>query len=106
MDERPLAMICVSLMDRVPQTVADLHLTAGLVTVAVFYTIWSYAPGAGVNLLRATVARIQEEFPNITRFVTLSPKTEMARRFHIKNGAFVLSENSETVNYEYITKNA
>ena len=98
-DERPLAMICVSLM-------ADLHLTAGLVTVAVFYTIWSYAPGAGVDLLRATVARIQEEFPNITRFVTLSPKTEMARRFHIKNGAFVLSENSETVNYEYITKNA
>jgi hypothetical protein len=105
-DERPLAMICVSLMDRVPHTVSDLHLTAGLVTVAVFYTIWSYAPGAGVDLLRATVARIQEEFPNITRFVTLSPKTEMARRFHIKNGAFVLSENSETVNYEYITKNA
>jgi hypothetical protein len=57
-DERPLAMICVSLMDRVPQTVSDLHLTAGLITVAVFYTIWSYAPGAGVDLLRATVARI------------------------------------------------
>ena len=102
-DERPLAMICVSLMDRVPQTVSDLHLTAGLITVAVFYTIWSYAPGAGVDLLRATVARIQEEFPNITRFVTLSPKTEMARRFHIKNGAFILSENPETINYEYIT---
>ena len=105
-DERPLAMICVSLMDRVPQTVSDLHLTAGLITVAVFYTIWSYAPGAGVDLLRATVARIQEEFPNITRFVTLSPKTEMARRFHIKNGAFILSENPETINYEYITKTA
>jgi hypothetical protein len=33
--------------------------------------------------------------------VTLSPKTEMARRFHLKNGAGVYRENSTTVNYIY-----
>jgi hypothetical protein len=33
--------------------------------------------------------------------VTLSPKTEMARRFHLKNGAIIFRENIETINYEY-----
>jgi hypothetical protein len=33
--------------------------------------------------------------------VTLSPKTDMARRFHLKNGAAVYRENLETVNYLY-----
>jgi hypothetical protein len=55
-------------------------------------------------LLRATVAEIQQQFPSIERFVTLSPKTEMARRFHTKNGAGVYRENSNTVNYEYDVK--
>jgi len=35
------------------------------------------------------------------RFVTLSPKTEMARKFHHSNGAITLSENEVTDNYEY-----
>jgi hypothetical protein len=51
--------------------------------------------------LEETVAEIKKQFPNVTRFVTLSPKTEMARRFHTKNGAITLRENEETVNYEY-----
>ena len=44
---------------------------------------------------------IEEEFPGIDTYVTLSPKTEMARRFHLKNGARELRENSTTVNYIY-----
>jgi hypothetical protein len=52
---------------------------------------------------QVTVAQIKERFPTVTRFVTLSPKTEMARRFHHKNGATTLRENSESVNYEYPT---
>ena len=28
-------------------------------------------------------------------------KTEMSRKFHLRNGAFTLSENEETDNYEY-----
>jgi len=34
----------------------------------------------------------------------LSPPTEMARRFHHKNGAVTLRTNEETVNYEYVQK--
>lgn len=99
-DETPKAMVCVNLLDRVPTSVAELG-EAEEATVAIFYTIWSYVPGAGVELLRATVDEIKKKFPTVKRFVTLSPKTEMARKFHTKNGATVLQDNPETVNYEY-----
>jgi hypothetical protein len=44
---------------------------------------------------------IESEFPGIQTYVTLSPKTEMARRFHLKNGARELRENPNTINYIY-----
>ena len=103
-DDSPRAVVCVGLTHDIPATVADLENVIGDLTTAVFYTIWSYAPGAGVELLLATVKKIQEDYPNVTRFVTLSPKTEMARRFHIKNGAMVFRENADTINYEYLIK--
>jgi hypothetical protein len=99
--EDPKAMVCVSLCDFVPSSVVELTQDALLPNTAIFYTIWSYAPGAGRELLEETVDEIKKRFPNITRFVTLSPKTEMARRFHLKNGAEIFRENEETVNYEY-----
>jgi hypothetical protein len=100
-DGIPKAIVCVSLHDFVPASVEDLYTNTEVPTTAIFYTIWSYASGAGVELLRKTVAEIQQRYPSITRFVTLSPKTEMARRFHIKNGAVVFRENEYTINYEY-----
>lgn len=99
--EDPKAMVCVSLCDQVPSSVSELAQEALAPTTAIFYTIWSYAPGAGRELLEETVEEIRKQFPSVTRFVTLSPKTEMARRFHLKNGAFVFRENDESVNYEY-----
>jgi len=48
------------------------------------------------------VRSIQEQWPTVTRFVTLSPKTDMAHRFHIRNGARMLRENADTINYEYL----
>ena len=100
-DETPRAMVCVNLLNFVPSAVEELGQAVDEVNTAVFYTIWSYAPGAGKELLMQTVAQIKERFPTITRFVTLSPKTEMAKRFHTKNGATTFRENSESVNYEY-----
>jgi hypothetical protein len=99
--EDPKAMVCVSLCDHVPASVAELAQDALMPNTAIFYTIWSYAPGAGKELLVRTVDEIKLQFPNITRFVTLSPKTEMARRFHHKNGAVTFRENEDTINYEY-----
>jgi len=33
--------------------------------------------------------------------ITLSPLTEMARNFHLHNGAFELQVNEKTQNFEY-----
>lgn len=101
-EEKPTAMVCVSFHDFVPQDVNDLNTTAVVPTTAVFYTIWSYKAGKGKELLIQAVRQIQQDHPSITRFVTLSPKTETARRFHLRNGAIVFRENVDTTNYEYL----
>ena len=100
-EEQPEAMVCVSFHDFVPQDVNELNTVHAVPTTAVFYTIWSYKAGKGRELLIQAVKEIQKSHPSVTRFVTLSPKTEVARRFHLKNGAIVFRENIDTVNYEY-----
>jgi hypothetical protein len=100
-DNDPTAITCVSYQDSIPTTENELFDDKKEPDVAVFYTIWSYKPGAGRDLILNAVNYIKNNKPNIARFVTLSPPTEMARRFHLKNGAQVFRENAETVNYEY-----
>lgn len=98
-DDKPAAVVCVAYLDAVPTTETELGVTGD--NIAAFYTIWSYQPGAGRRLIRAARIHIAQNRPSITRYVTLSPKTEMARKFHISNGALTLKENETTVNYEY-----
>jgi hypothetical protein len=95
------AVTCVKFLDAIPAAVDDLAELVGSATTAVFYTIWSYTAGAGRELIVEAQKSIKSEFPSIDTYVTLSPKTEMARRFHLKNGAGVYRENSDTVNYIY-----
>jgi len=95
------AITCVKFLTDVPAAVEDLVDDVGSATTAVFYTIWSYAAGAGRDLIVEAQRSIEAEFPGIQTYVTLSPKTEMARRFHLKNGAGVYRENSDTINYIY-----
>ena len=96
------AITCVSYQDEIPSTEVELFNGQVEPTVAIFYTIWSYVPGAGRALIFNAVDYIKQNKPSITRFITLSPPTEMARRFHTKNGAVVFRTNTETVNYEYV----
>lgn len=100
-EDKPYALVCISLQDFIPQDVTDLSKTSDNPNIAIFYTIWSYKQGSGSELLRESLGLIRQKFPSISRFVTLSPKTEQAKKFHIKNGACLLRENSTTVNYEY-----
>jgi hypothetical protein len=101
-DDIPDAMVCVSFHGEVPSSVAGLDDVSHTPSVIIFYTIWSYKPGKGAELLLQAVAGIREQFPSVKRFVTLSPKTPMARRFHLKNGATIFRENEGTINYEYV----
>ena len=95
------AVTCVKFLDTVPAAVDEMSRVIESATTAVFYTIWSYVPGAGRDLIVAAQQSIRTEFPGIETYVTLSPKTEMARRFHLKNGAGIYRENPDTVNYIY-----
>jgi hypothetical protein len=95
------AVTCVKFLTAIPAAVDDLVDVVDAATTAVFYTIWSYAAGAGRTLIQEAQRSIEAEMPTVTTFVTLSPKTEMARRFHLKNGAGVYRENSDTINYIY-----
>lgn len=98
--DEPVAVLCVRYCSQVPATVDEMLSDPGG-PVAVFYSIWSYFPGAGSRMIIQARSRIESSRPGVNRFVTLSPQTEMARNFHIKNGAIVFRSNPCTVNYEY-----
>lgn len=97
----PIAVTCVKFLGKIPESVEDLTSTVVNTNTAVFYTIWSYAAGAGKRLIEEAQAKIKEEKPEVTTYVTLSPKTELARRFHHRNGAKTYRENADSVNYLY-----
>ena len=99
--DKTQAVTCVKFLTGVPAAVDDLVDTVESATTAVFYTIWSYAAGAGRTLIQEAQKSIEIEFPGIQTYVTLSPKTDMARRFHLRNGAGVYRENPDTINYIY-----
>jgi hypothetical protein len=99
--QKPLAVTCVKFLSEIPQDVNQLAELAVNTNTAVFYTIWSYASGAGRRLIEEAQQQIRQENPEVDTYVTLSPKTEMARKFHLKNGAEVFRENPDTVNYLY-----
>ncbi len=100
-NDQPLAVTCVKFLEGIPKSVDDLAETVVHTNTAVFYTIWSYAAGAGRRLIEQAKQEIQQEMPEVETYVTLSPKTEMARRFHLKNGAEIYQENETSVNYWY-----
>ena len=99
------AVVCVCYRDFTPAAILELaRLPDAPVDTAVFYTIWSYRPGAARRLINQTVQQIRRERATITEFVTLSPPTEMARQFHLRNGAQEWRVNSDSINYLYSTR--
>lgn len=97
----PTAVVCVKYLDRAPESVKELFATVERESTAVFYTIWSYTAGAGKRLITAASEYLSEAKPEVDSYVTLSPKTDMAERFHTRNGAEKWRENSDSVNYRY-----
>lgn len=97
------AVICVAYVNEVPQNEHELH--EGCCNeknkIAIFYTVWSYTRGAGTEIIFAVKEHIQKTKPHVERFVTLSPCTQMATNFHLKNGAVLLDKFKEYQNFEY-----
>ena len=107
-----MAIICVTFCSDVPDSVSQMdamskdawlqatHRERQLGNVAVAYTVWAKMKGGGRHILNEIYKKFKREHM-INRLVTLSPKTEMARKFHMSNGAVEFRENKDTINYEY-----
>lgn len=96
------AVVCCAYRSYAPATISELaQMPQDVPHVAVFYTIWSYKSGAGRRLITEAKDWIEQNRKEINEFVTLSPPTEMARTFHLRNGAQVLRINNDSVNYIY-----
>ena len=102
------AVICVGYTNEVPITEQELDAFSkeawkegqDFGNTAVFYTVWSYSKGAGREIIIEAAKHIKET-KGCTRFVTLSPLTQMAERFHLRNGAVLLNKGDECQNFEY-----
>ena len=54
--------------------------------IAIAYTVWSKKKGGGKLIVKEVFKKIKKS-NHLNRLVTLSPLTEMATKFHSKNGA-------------------
>ena len=96
------AVICVAYCTDVPRNEQELdELSEHGASIAVFYTVWAYAAGAGRHMVNGVAEHIRNT-KHCERYVTLSPLTEMAERFHIKNGAALQARHTDCQNFEYV----
>ena len=68
--------------------------------IAIAYTVWSKKKGGGKLIVKEVFKKIKKS-NHLNRLVTLSPLTEMAKKFHTRNGAKLLQINETTQNFEY-----
>ena len=106
------AIVCFAFTNQVPRTVDEMdamskdaamqavHRAGVQGNIAIAYTVWAKKRGGGKHMVNE-VYKMVKKSGHLNRLVTLSPLTEMARRFHIKNGAKELQVNEETQNFEY-----
>ena len=92
------ACICVAFCEEIPRSEFRLLNSPKPGSNAIFYTVWSRRKGAGREIILEGLSLLKSR---AKRFVTLSPKTEEAKRFHLRNGAVLLRENLTTNNFEY-----
>jgi hypothetical protein len=101
------AVICCAYTNQVPVTEQELDLFSQAAcqdeqhgNIAIFYTVWSYDRGAGRDIVLAARDFVRDT-RGCKRFVTLSPLTDMAEKFHIRNGARLLARGESCQNFEY-----
>ena len=93
------AFICIAYCASVPGSEEEL-LTARIGSIAVPYTVWSFEKGTGRDIIFALRDLLQSTY-RVDRLVTLSPKTQEAKDFHLGLGATHLRETDWANNFEY-----
>lgn len=106
------AIMCFAFTDEVPKTVEEMdklsydaalqavHRAGVQGSIAIAYTVWAKKKGGGRAIVNE-VYKMVKKSNHLHRLVTLSPLTDMARNFHIRNGAKELQVNKTSQNFEY-----
>ena len=107
------AVMCFAFTDEIPKSVKELELFSQdaflknmqrdpnkVGRIAIAYTVWSKKKGGG-KLIVKEVYKMIKKSNHLNRLVTLSPVTDMARKFQLRNGAVELQVNKNTQNFEY-----
>ena len=106
------AVMCFAFTNKIPKTVKELDLLSKdaflqsthrgqkVGKIAIAYTVWSTKKGGG-KLIVKEVFKVIKKSNHLNRLVTLSPLTDMARKFHLRNGAVEIQVNEDTQNFEY-----
>ncbi len=110
--EEICAIMCFGFTNEIPKSVKELELMTkdaylqsalrdqNVGRIAIAYTVWSKKKGGGKLIVKEVFKKIKKS-NHLNRLITLSPLTEMARNFHLRNGATELQINEETQNFEY-----
>ena len=111
-----MAVMCFPYTNEVPKTLYELdklsevahlesvHRVGQQGKIAVAYTVWSPKKGGG-RMIVNEVHKMIKDSSHLTRLVTLSPLTQMAEKFHLRNGAKLLQKNLWSQNFEYSLDN-
>ena len=106
------AVMCFAFTHDIPKSVEEMdtmskdaamqavHRAGVQGSVAIAYTVWAKKKGGGKHIVNEVYKMIKES-SHLNRLVTLSPLTDMARKFHLKNGAKEIQVNLTTQNFEY-----
>ena len=106
------AVMCFAFTNKVPKSVHELDTFSSdaflqsatrdqnVGKIAIAYTVWSNKKGGG-KLIVKEVYKMIKKSNHLNRLVTLSPLTDMARNFHLRNGAEEIQVNDDTQNFEY-----
>jgi hypothetical protein len=106
------AVMCFAYTNKIPKSVDELDKLShdaflqsaqrdqNVGQIAIAYTVWSKKKGGGKLIVKEVYKKIKKS-NHLNRLVTLSPLTDMATKFHTKNGAKLLQKNETTQNFEY-----
>jgi len=106
------AVMCFAFTNEIPKSVEELDMMSKdaflqsirreyqVGKIAIAYTVWSKKRGGG-KLIVKEVFKLIKKTHHLNRLITLSPLTEMARKFHLSNGAVQIQVNETTQNFEY-----
>ena len=106
------AVMCFAYTNQIPKSVDELDKFShdaflqsaqrdqNVGQIAIAYTVWSKKKGGGKLIVKEVFKKIKKS-NHLDRLITLSPLTDMAYKFHTKNGAKLLQVNETTQNFEY-----